>query len=182
MGVGATTGALFFAGGCGIDVPPSTPTVEAVGGQEGGAEREGPSASVGVDSNAGGGGEGEVGGAGEAPDTHLLLKNCRATDVVDVLSPMQRRAVEKEAGKGGGRGEGGQEGEAQDVAFMLVASDSMRWVVVVDVVVVVVEARLGLSTVVVVVVVFVVVVVVDVFFTRMGTDEIVDSGFRSLGV
>ena len=124
--MGATTGALFFAGGCGIDVPPSTPTGQAAEEQQG--EGEGSPASVDIDSSRGGGGGG-VRGAGTLPDTHLLLRNCRATDVVDVLSPVQRGVdKEKRAGKGEGKGEEDKGREAREVAFTLVASDSMRWV------------------------------------------------------
>lgn len=124
--MGATKGALFFAGGCGIDVPPSTPTGQAVEEQQG--EGDGPSASVDIDSSREGGGRGGR-GVGPLPDTHLLLKNCRATDVVDVLSPVQRGVEkEKEAGNGEGKGEEEKERGAREVAFTLVASDSMRWV------------------------------------------------------
>lgn len=95
MGAAATTSALFFAGGCGMNI--SQPDGSHDGSQKLGSE---------IVENGGGAGGGVV-----DPDVPLLLKNCQATDAVDVFSlagggggAAAYAARQEEEGRGKGKG------------------------------------------------------------------------------
>ena len=109
MGAAATTSALFFAGGCGMDIS-----------QQDGGHKLGPE----IVENGGGAGGGVV-----DPDVPLLLKNCQATDAVDVFSLTGGSATGAAAAATGG---GGKEKEQRGKGngFPLVASASLRSVLV----------------------------------------------------
>lgn len=108
MGAAATTAALFFAGGCGMDIS-----------QQDTSHEIGPE----IVEHGGGAGGGVV-----DPEVPLLLKNCQATDAVDVFS----LAGGVGAGAAGGdKGKGkGEEGRGEAEGLSLVASADLRSVLV----------------------------------------------------
>lgn len=120
MGAGSTTRALYFAGGCGV---PTSSHEGASSGDNGTSnnepEEEGggalPVEQAGDD--AGGQGDGDGDAEESVPDMPLLVKNCQATDIVDVLVPGQGPEKETQDKKGSKSGR----------ESFTVAADSVRW-------------------------------------------------------
>eukprot|EP00903_Cladosiphon_okamuranus_P013103 g12222.t1 len=102
MGAAATPTALFFAGGCGMDISQQDEDHEL-----------GPE----IVQHGGGAGGGVV-----DPEVPLLLKNCRATAAVDVFS------LAGEVGAGGDKGKdkGNGEGEGGAIGLSLVTAAGLR--------------------------------------------------------
>ncbi len=127
MGAGATTTALFFAGGCGMDTAPPRQDGAAAAADGGKGHKLGPEI---VRDGAGGGGVVD-------PDVPLLLKNCRATDAVDVFSLAAAAAAAAAAASGKGeegedvqKAQGSGKGSGNGAGLPLVASDGLRSVLV----------------------------------------------------
>eukprot|EP00752_Nemacystus_decipiens_P013002 g11503.t2 len=106
MGAAATTSALFFAGGCGMDIS-----------QQDGSHKLGPE----IVENGGGAGGGVV-----DPDVPLLLKNCQATDAVDVFSLPGGAGAGAGSAAPGGEGGRAEKGRGEGKGLPLVASADLR--------------------------------------------------------